>query len=576
MNHCHFARRARIIAFLVAISLILSATVAYAAYRINRPVAFGDEPILQTYLYGEGAAVHKGVDFSAGVDFGDSVYAVASGRVVEKVETRPNDCHPTYPPNDPRYCNAWGNYVLIRHNDRHYDRTTGSQLAYVYSLYLHLRWDQVLVEVDQDINAGDLIAQSDNTGNSDGHHVHLQIIVHPQNDRTLSNLESETRSRNPELWLIPYAGTGTVVGKTTNTSGNPVGNRLVCGLQKQAGWGYGSSLTYNNAALNPDDVLVENWGTTDVTPGTYDIFTCPYDPIILCNCSNPLSIGTHTVQAGRVTYVSLYPVWLPYVRGNYNGWNSTIYVRNNESTYTAQINTTFFNRDGTVASQRTDYIGPNVTLPMPVPAGLDGAAAVVSSESVAVEVVNVDQSPYTIGSYLGLVPTQSGSTLYLSLLYRDNSSWQSNFIVFNAGTASTQITVEYVAAPGGGSGCTATPVTLAPYGSYNFNQRTNPGCSLSATFIGGAHVTSSNGQPLTAVVRQKLDIGTDGIIESEMEYEALAMGRTPNALPLLMRNNSNWHTGAALQDTTGWGPRRRSITIARAGVPPPRSPVPTA
>ncbi len=46
--------RARTIAFLVVIPLILSATVACAAYRINRPIAFGDEPILQTYLYGEG------------------------------------------------------------------------------------------------------------------------------------------------------------------------------------------------------------------------------------------------------------------------------------------------------------------------------------------------------------------------------------------------------------------------------------------------------------------------------------------------------------------------------------------
>ena len=139
----------RIVPLLTVITLALSAAVSYAAYRIARPVALGDEPINQGYLYGEGTTVHKGVDFSAGVDFGDSVYAVADGQVIQKEEERPDNCHPTDPQRP--YCRAWGNYVLIQHDTRHYDRVSG-QMAYVYSLYLHLRQNQVFVEEGQDVS----------------------------------------------------------------------------------------------------------------------------------------------------------------------------------------------------------------------------------------------------------------------------------------------------------------------------------------------------------------------------------------------------------------------------------------
>ncbi|MFQ5796862.1 MAG: M23 family metallopeptidase, partial [Candidatus Bipolaricaulia bacterium] len=176
----------------------------------------------QESLYGEGDAVYKGVDFSAGVDFGDSVYAVADGRGVDVQDQRPNNCHPTEP-GRPR-CPVWGNYVLIQHDERHYDRTEG-QMAYVYSLNLHLQQNHVFVAEGQNVNQGDLIAQADNTGNSYGDHLHLQIMLHPEANREiepLNTLESETRSRNPEPWLNPYPNTATAIGKVTDADGNAV------------------------------------------------------------------------------------------------------------------------------------------------------------------------------------------------------------------------------------------------------------------------------------------------------------------------------------------------------------------
>jgi murein DD-endopeptidase MepM/ murein hydrolase activator NlpD len=241
-----------------------------AVYQIVRPVVYPYGYINQYNLYGEGD-VHKGIDFPTSTNLDTNVIAIADGQIVDLRESEQNFCDPRDPDN---YCTAWGNYVLIRHTQRHYDRTTSTN-AYVYSLYLHLTQWSVPLTITNQVVSGQVIGQSDDTGKSDRAHSHLQIVIHPQSDRTLATLDSENKSRNPELWLIPYAGTGTVIGKVTNTNGDALGGRKVYGLDKPilGGYDYESSLTYNDPALNPDDILVENWGTTDVTPGRYQVTT---------------------------------------------------------------------------------------------------------------------------------------------------------------------------------------------------------------------------------------------------------------------------------------------------------------
>jgi hypothetical protein len=57
MNDLRSSRRIRlIITSLMVITLAISVTTIYAAYRVNRLVTLEDEPILQTYLYGEGTS----------------------------------------------------------------------------------------------------------------------------------------------------------------------------------------------------------------------------------------------------------------------------------------------------------------------------------------------------------------------------------------------------------------------------------------------------------------------------------------------------------------------------------------
>ena len=539
MNQFTFSCRARRAALLLAaIALVVTAAHIYAAYQTTRPIVEGVWGyIRQDYLYGEGA-VHKGVDFPAALD--TDVIAIADGVVQQVEEGIPDECAPPNPlcPNQ-----SFGNFILVRHTRQHYDRTTG-QMAYVYSLYAHLSQFGAFVNPGNNVVAGQVIGDVDDTGNSTGNHLHLQIMIDTNANRTVTYPLSwtESNSRNPELWLRPYNGnTSTVVGKVTNVDGDPVGGLFVYGLQKQAAWGYGSNLTYNSTALKPDDILVENWATTDVTPGTYNI-----------TLSNGSNLGQHTVQAGRITYVGLYPVWLPYIRGNSNGWNSTIVVRNNNGTYRAQVNTTFFNTDGSVNSQRTDYIPINTATLLTPPSGFAGSAIIVSSEDVSVAVENESTGSTSSHAYEGMAATDSlnpawgqiGTTLYAPVIMNNYYGWDSRLVILNAGPTAATGNIAYYRSSDGAN-------------VYNESFSIPSNGSLVTNYYGGAantlysaRVTSS--QPLAAHVRQQ---NASGVY---LTYNSLSSGSTTVHAPLIMNNYYGWDTSVNVQNT---GASTASITV---------------
>jgi len=261
--------------------------------RVQRPIVYDGGRINQWYLWMEYDAEfgwHRGLDFTCGTD--THVYAVADGTVVDLYEDYRDD-----------EGTGFGNYVLIRHNERHWDRRT-TQWAYVYSIYAHLSEDSIRYSEDQDVYAGDWIADVDNTGASSGSHLHLQLCLHPQPDRTIATLSSSTTSRNPELWLQPFndggTNTGTVVGRVSDSNGNPISNLRIHGLSKPSGSGgtnyvWSQTYSYPGDWDNPDDILVENWGTTDVYPGTYHL-EAKYTNGTLYE-----DLGWHTVEAGKTT-----------------------------------------------------------------------------------------------------------------------------------------------------------------------------------------------------------------------------------------------------------------------------------
>jgi len=246
-SRAFFQRRRTGFALLALILVMITVSVAIvrAAYSVQRPITNGK--IDQWYLYGEDG--HKGVDFPA--NEGTDVYAVADGVVMDIRENVANGTGDDF-----------GNFVLIRHDDRHYVRHNNgqmvNQMGYVYSIYAHLSQDSVLPNEGNTVTADEKIAEVDDTGDSTGNHLHLQIVLDPSPDRDDGEdyAWTETTSRNPEAWLTPFNNgvtqTATAVGKVTDANGNPVPNLRIYGMRKpdDAIWNpsaypYEYSETYN-------------------------------------------------------------------------------------------------------------------------------------------------------------------------------------------------------------------------------------------------------------------------------------------------------------------------------------------
>ena len=520
--------------------LLLLATVlpAIAAYRVQRPITYDGGRLNQSYLYGEvwGTSTHKGVDFSYGL--GTDVYAIADGTVVDLEENIANGTG-----------NSFGNFVLIRHDERHWDRIE-EQWGYVYSIYAHLSEDSVRYSEGDSVTAGTWIAEVDDTGWSSGHHLHLQICIHPQSDRTLvpNTLNSENTSRNPELWLqaFNYGGTntGTVVGKVTDGNGQPIGDRYIWGLNKpqgSSGTTYQWSRTYAYAWANPDDILVENWGTTDVLPGLYHLF--------VKNESGSYTyedLGWHTVEAGKTTYVGLYPVYLPDVMENYYGWNSSIVVRNNSDSKTAQVNTTFFWDDGDVRTQNTDYIAPHSTVTVDFPGTCyycRGSAIVSGGEDVSV-VVETKSSSQAY-AYNGITPAsgdpafRTGRTIYTPLSIARYGNWHTTLVVQNAGSSPADVAITY-RNPSGSSRGTFHSYDIPPNGSRTLDANAH----LGSSFTGSAVVTSD--QEIAVIVRE-----SDGSMVGT--YNGASAGATTTYVPLVLKGYSDWTTGFQIQNVDSQG-----------------------
>jgi len=199
---------------------------AHASYQTERPVQHNGGIVNQTYLYGEafGSNQHRGIDIldSNGTD----VYAIAAGKVVAVREYN-NDGQGSY----------FGNYVMIRHTKQHWDSDNNSNF-YIYSIYAHLKHNSVNVALNDLVAAGQQIAQIDNTGNSSGNHLHLQIVSSSSSNKNDPQewAWSQNESINPEMWIEPFdhngTQTATMVGRVSDSNGNKVGGKYITGVQK--------------------------------------------------------------------------------------------------------------------------------------------------------------------------------------------------------------------------------------------------------------------------------------------------------------------------------------------------------
>lgn len=191
------------------------------AFRLRWPTEFGH--ITQRFgarpeVYKEfGLPGHEGLDFQAPT--GSQIFACADG-VVHEVRRDGNKDRKAFP---------YGNQIRIRH-----ETNEGEFLT----IYAHLF--SIGVAPNQEVRAGDLIGIADETGNSDGAHLHLTL------KRKGATAEGATAYPNDIIDPTPFLDPFTLAAGTTPES--------IDGLKYQA-----DITVPDNTLMEPGEEFVKTW-----------------------------------------------------------------------------------------------------------------------------------------------------------------------------------------------------------------------------------------------------------------------------------------------------------------------------
>lgn len=127
--------------------------------------------------------IHHGVEFHN--PSGTPVLAAAAGRVVYAGDDTTRKFSP--------WNGFYGNLVVLEHT------LGGATFETLYTLYAHL--SKINVTHGQSVQPGDKIGEVGMTGTAAGSHLHFEVRTYPDDYAT---------ALNPEMWLIPHAGNGSL------------------------------------------------------------------------------------------------------------------------------------------------------------------------------------------------------------------------------------------------------------------------------------------------------------------------------------------------------------------------------
>lgn len=217
-------------------------------YWFMRPVASNYRNVgLYWYPYGSDGAnndflVHRGIDIANPV--GVDIYAAGDGVVIWSGLGHRN-----------RYENitAYGNAVVIEHDVGYLGKP-------VYTLYAHL--SSRLVSAGDRVNAGDRIGLIGDTGQTTGPHVHFEVRI---------DKNTIYATRNPDLWIAPYSGTGVLAGRIAYTNNRVVLDADITIKSIATGKIVYRTTTYSDSAINSDDKWQENFVIPNLPVGEYSV-----------------------------------------------------------------------------------------------------------------------------------------------------------------------------------------------------------------------------------------------------------------------------------------------------------------
>ncbi|MCP4359585.1 MAG: M23 family metallopeptidase [Chloroflexi bacterium] len=228
-------------------------------YWLVRPIATDSRNYdLEWYPFGNDVLaaglppyrIHHGLDFPN--EQGTPVLAAGSGKVI----------HTGAFPSPRNGVNYYGNTVVIQHDWQ----WAGQD---VFTLYAHTL--ELFVEEGDHVEAGQLIAGVGSSGEVTGPHLHFEVRVGGNNYGD---------AQNPDLWLAPYEGWGTIAGRFIDRRGRLISSALLelrpldapldSPLRKQR--------TYY-PTVKSDSVWGENFVFDDLPAGTYELLLDANDGI---------------------------------------------------------------------------------------------------------------------------------------------------------------------------------------------------------------------------------------------------------------------------------------------------------
>lgn len=220
-------------------------------YWLSRPFGTEDnnEPT-RYYPYGSTAGgryrIHRGTDFPN--SFGTAVRAPAKGRVI----VAGTDDRVVYG----ERVGFYGQLVIIQLERKHNDKK-------MYVLYGHL--SEVHVHFLQEVEEGDIIGEVGMSGVAIGPHLHVEV-------RVGQNTYHDTR--NPELWLRPMSGRGTIAGRLLDSQGQLILQHPITFYnQETPDQRYQDVTTYPSGEVNADEEWKENFVLGDVPIDDYLVKT---------------------------------------------------------------------------------------------------------------------------------------------------------------------------------------------------------------------------------------------------------------------------------------------------------------
>jgi len=248
----------------------------------------------------------------------------------------------------------------------------------------------------------------------------------------------------------------------------------------------------------------------------------------------PRQVVTVTVEPAPGT------TYLPDLKANWEGWSSTILVRNH-GTEMAHAYIAFYDPDGNPIGTLSEDIPARGLWTLPLESGqFEGAALLDADQEVSVVVYNTGSGQGY--SYTGIAPADSpdapsfavaDTELYLPIIFYGHSGWYSHIVVQNTSTDPTTVTLS----PENRS---SRLYTIPPAGVLFLDDELS---YLGAPYYGSVRMTSD--RPVAVVVSHRKEQGSTRLA---IGHNGAALGRGRNFHPILFNEHADWLSGVPVRN----------------------------